>query len=192
MITKDNQCSICFKPFNDPRWMPCQHIYCFKCIPQLYRPHLSTRDQLVFQCRICSMRYSFRDWSTVKYYATLHCVPYLTALQFDLTSRSAMNSSCSICFRTIDEDSERDYMEYCMHCNQMICHRCLIEHRMELKKMILKNIDRYRSLRRKYEENRQELMQKLKNLNVHIGCCADELIDQVRRIFFSIESRSWK
>lgn len=178
MISKENQCSICSKVFNDPRWMPCKHIYCFKCIPQLYCYDLSTHEQLVLQCRICSMRFSFRNWSTVKYYATLHCVPYLTALQFDLTSRSIVKCSC--CFRTINDESERDFMEFCMHCNRMICHQCLMEHRMELKKNILKNIERYRYLRRKCEDNRRELMQKLDNLNVHIDCCANQLIDQVR------------
>ena len=115
----------------------------------------------------CSMRFSFRDWSTVKYYTTL---------QFDMTSRLSIRVSCSNCFRL------SDCGEYCVHCNRMICHECLMDHRMELKKNILQNIHRYRGWRRRAENNRRELVQQLENLYVHIECCADELIDQVWKL----------
>jgi len=181
MTTEVYKCSICLKLFDDPRWIPCKHIYCFKCIPRLHRRDLDTKDQIVLECRICAMRHSFRDWSTVKYYATLHCVPYLTALQFDTTSTLSIKSSCSVCF-----NANVRYLEYCIHCHKMICRECLIDHRMELKKNILHSIDQCRLFRRKNQQNAQQVMNKIENLKIHIDFCACELIDQVCYIMISI------
>jgi tripartite motif-containing protein 2/3 len=182
MITQENKCPICLKLFNDPRWIPCKHIYCYKCIPRLHRRDLDTKDQIILECRICSMKHSFPDWSTVKYYVTLHCVPYLTALQFDLTSKSSTKSLCSACFNMIGGDLNVDYLEYCNHCNKMICHECLIDHRMELKKNILQDINQCRLFIRKNQQNAQQIMNKLENMKIHIDFCASELIDQVYHI----------
>jgi len=186
MTTEGNKCPICLKLFNDPRWIPCKHIYCFKCIPRLHRRDLDTKNQIVLECRICAMKHCFRDWSTVKYYTTLHCVPYLTALQFDTTSISLTKSSCSVCFNVIGEDSNVDHLEYCNHCNKTICRECLIDHRMELKKNILHGINQCRLFIRKNQQNAQQTMNKLENMKIHIDFCAFELIDQVRRIFMLI------
>lgn len=57
-----------------------------------------------------------------------------------------------------------------------------MDHRMELKKNILKNIHRYRAWRRRWNNDRREVVQKLENLNVHIECWADEFIDQVWKL----------
>jgi hypothetical protein len=137
MTTQGNKCPICLKLFDDPRWMPCKHIYCFKCVPYLHRRDLDTKDQIILECRICAMRHTFRDWSTVKYYATLNCVPYLTALQFNNTSTLSTKSLCSACFKTIGGDLNVDSLEYCIHCKKKICHQCFNDHRNELKKNII-------------------------------------------------------
>jgi len=186
MTTQGNQCPICLKLFNDPRWIPCKHIYCFKCIPHLHRRDLDTKNQIILECCICKMQHSFRDWSTVKYYATLHCVPYLTALQFDTTATSSTKSSCAVCFNVIDGDSNVDRLEYCTHCNKMICHECRIDHRMELKKNILYGINQCRLFIRKNQQNTQQTMNKLENMKMHIDFCTFELIDQVCHIFIFI------
>jgi hypothetical protein len=180
MTTQGNKCPICLKLFDDPRWMPCKHIYCFKCIPNLHRRDLDTKDQLILECRICAMRYSFRDWSMVKYYVTLHCVPYLTALQFDNRFILASKALCAACFNVISGDPNAEhYLEYCIHCNKTICDECLIDHRMEMKKSILNVVNQCRLVMRKNEEHAQEAMDKLENMKIHIDLCAFELIDQV-------------
>ncbi|CAF3381080.1 unnamed protein product [Rotaria sp. Silwood1] len=179
MTSQGNKCPICLKLFNDPRWMPCKHIYCFKCIPKLHRRDLDTKDQIVFECRICAMGHGFNDWSTLKYYVTLHCVPYVTALQFDKTSSSSIKSSCSACFNVINRDLNVDHLEFCIHCNKKICRECLIDHRMELKKNILHVINEYRLLVRKNQQLIQETKDKLENMKMHIDFCAFDFIDQI-------------
>jgi hypothetical protein len=186
MTTQGNKCPICLKLFDDPRWMPCKHIYCFKCIPQLHRRDLDNKDQIVFECRICAMRHGFRDWSTMKYYATLHCVPYLTALQFDNTSILSTKSTCSTCFNVIGKDLNSDHLEYCIHCNKNICHECFIDHRMELKKNILHAINQCRIFVRRNQQHAEQAMDKLENMKMHIDFCAFELIDQVCHIYIFI------
>ena len=186
MSTEEKKCSICLKLFDDPRRMPCKHIYCFKCIPHLHRRDLDTQQQIVLQCRICAIRHRFRDWSTLKYYATLHCVPYLTALQFDETATAVSKSSCPTCFRLIGGDSKRDRFEYCIHCDKTICHECLIDHRMQLKKDILHSMEQCSLFRRKNQQNAQQIMNKLANLKIHVDLCGCEFIDQVCHVHKSI------
>ncbi|CAF0784814.1 unnamed protein product [Rotaria sordida] len=193
--TQENKCSICLKSFNDPRWMPCKHVYCFKCIPQLHRRDLDTKDQIVFECRICAKRYGFNNWSTLKNYVTLHCVPYVTALQFDKTPIATIKSSCSACFNVINRDSNIDNLEYCIHCNKKICHECLIDHRMELKKNILHVINQYRLFMRKHQQLIQQTKNKLENMKTHIDFCAFEFIDQIETycepIFLQIDEQKF-
>jgi hypothetical protein len=179
MTTQGNKCPICFKLFDDPRWMPCKHIYCFKCIPSLHRRDLDMKGQIVLECRICAMRYNFRDWSMVKYYATLNCVPYLTALQFDNRSILSNKSSCSACFKVINTDLNDDLLEDCIHCDKKICYECVIDHRMEMKKNILNVVNQCRLIMRKNQEHAQQGMNKLENMKIHMDLCASELLDQV-------------
>ncbi|CAM4950629.1 unnamed protein product [Rotaria socialis] len=189
MINQENLCPICLKLFNDPRRMPCKHIYCFKCIPRLHRRALDTKDQIVLECRICIMQYAFKNWSTLKHYATLNCVPYVAALQFDNASTSATKSSCSICFKVINTDPNVDHLELCIHCNKKICCECLIDHRMALKKNILQNINQYHLFLRNNQHIVQQTKTKLENMTIHMDFCAVELIDQIDTYCESIFTR---
>ncbi|CAF1574643.1 unnamed protein product [Rotaria magnacalcarata] len=189
MINQENLCPICLKLFNDPRRMPCEHIYCLKCIPRLHRRVLDTKDQIVLECRICTMQYGFKNWSTLKHYAALNCVPYIAALQFDNASTSATKSSCSICFKMINTDPNVDHLELCTHCNKKICWECLIDHRMALKKNILQNINQYHLFLRNNQHIVQQTKIKFENMKIHMDLCAVELIDQVDTYCESVLTR---
>ncbi|UJR35746.1 hypothetical protein I4U23_028495 [Adineta vaga] len=179
MIIQENLCRVCLKIFNDPRWLPCKHIYCFKCIPYLQCNDSNLKDQVVLECRICLRRHRFKEWSAVKYYVTLHCVPYLTALQFDKTINSIAKFSCPSCFNVMMQISNDELLKYCFHCKKNICQECFMEHRMELKKNILQRIDQCYGLIRRNQQDVEQTMNKLENMKLHIDFCAFEFNDQI-------------
>jgi hypothetical protein len=101
----------------------------------------------------------------------IYCLNYLEQLyRNDLHWKDQFVLQCRTCFRRMDHEE---------YCDRMICDECSMDHRMEVKKNVLQNMHRYRCLRRRWDHHRRELMQTLENLDVHIECCADELIDQV-------------
>ncbi|CAF1074737.1 unnamed protein product [Adineta ricciae] len=174
MIFKEKFCRICFQTFNDPRRLPCKHIFCFKCIPCLQCDDSDSRDQIVLACRICLRHHRFDDWSAVKYYVTLHCVPYLTALQCDEQMIPVRESSCPVCFNVVEEK-----LEYCHHCQKNLCNQCLISHRMEVKKSILQTIEQCRRFMRRTQQHVEQTRNKLENMKLHIDICTSERNDQV-------------
>lgn len=104
----------------------------------------------------------------------------------DFGTISSSKSSCSVCFNAIHRDSNVDYLESCDRCNKTICHECLIDHRMELKKNIIRALNQCCLLMRKNQGNAEEIMNKLENMKIHIDFSALELIDQVCCIFIFI------
>jgi hypothetical protein len=180
MNTQGNKCPICLKVFVDPRWMPCTHIYCFKCIPRLRRRRdPNRRNLLVLECRICARRFSFSNWSTLKYYATLYCVPYLKAIQFTSRAISSNQSSCSACFQKTSDDSSSNQLEYCSHCQKNLCRPCSLNHRNELKKTILNKNEQSRLISRKHQQRVEEIMDKLNHLKAHLDYHAFQLLERV-------------
>ena len=179
MDTQGNTCPVCLKLFDDPRWMPCKHIYCFKCIPRLRRRDRHSKHRLVLECCVCASRYSFPNWSTVKYYATLHCVPYLKAIQFTGRPTTANPSICAACFQKTSEDSSPNKLEYCLHCQKNLCRPCSLKHRNDLKKNVLHNNEQCRLQIRKHHQRAGEIMGKLTDLRAYLDSHACELINRV-------------
>ncbi|KAL5503049.1 hypothetical protein EMCRGX_G009940 [Ephydatia muelleri] len=115
-------CWVCFKPYNDPRILPCLHSFCLQCLDHAIQ---KCGSQQLFQCPTCERNVAI----TVGGASTL---PQNLHLRFEVevagcVSKLISNSEVS-CDHCID-GRNGPAVVFCCTCRQFLCKHCEDHHR---------------------------------------------------------------
>ena len=101
-----DECAICLQPYDDPRFLPCHHSYCAKCIQKLF----DSTDRRTIPCPSCRKPATLPDGGARKLTRNF----YITA------SRRRASLPC-----LIHEDVEVKF--HCIPCDAAICPDCRLK-----------------------------------------------------------------
>ena len=115
-------CSVCSKPYNDPRILPCLHSFCLQCLDHVIQKRGS---QQVFQCPTCERNVTTPVGGPSDFPQNLH-------LRFEVevagcVSKLISNSEVS-CDHCID-GRNGPAVVFCCTCRQFLCKHCEDHHR---------------------------------------------------------------
>ncbi|XP_013418212.1 E3 ubiquitin-protein ligase TRIM71-like isoform X2 [Lingula anatina] len=107
-------CPICFELYDDPRALPCQHIFCLGCL----KTHTGkTKEGGQFNCPIC------RGETTLPENGADGFPPstYITSLKDQVLAADEKPLNCDSCLRL---GETVDGTHRCLDCKDWLCHHC--------------------------------------------------------------------
>ena len=109
-------CAICIEHYTDPRALPCQHIYCKKCIDKMLLAE-EQRHHNEFDCPTCRKSCILSGGGA----STLPCAYYINSLldihSLLMKTANASHQECSL------HKKPKDIL--CETCDELICYRCI-------------------------------------------------------------------
>eukprot|EP00731_Ephydatia_muelleri_P033413 Em0029g19a len=115
-------CGVCFKPYNDPRILPCLHSFCLQC---LHHEIEKCGSQQMFQCPICEQNTSIPVGGASVLPQNLH-------LGFEVEVAgylSKMTSNSDVACDHCAEGSSDPAVVFCCACHHFLCAFCLEHHK---------------------------------------------------------------
>ncbi|KAL5496775.1 hypothetical protein EMCRGX_G013133 [Ephydatia muelleri] len=115
-------CSVCSKPYIDPRILPCLHSFCLQC---LHREIEKSGSQQLFQCPIC-------DRNTSIPLGGASVLPQNLHLGFEVEVAgymSKMTSNSDVACDQCAEGSSDLAVVFCCACHHFLCAFCLEHHK---------------------------------------------------------------
>ena len=111
LVISDNlKCSICLDLFNDPRLLPCLHIYCLRCLQGLVSDQKSHLN-----CPQCRAKHEIPKDGVATYLSDLSILPELEAAK--VTTRKEETKICGLCTTDV-------VVSYCKDCSEYLCQSC--------------------------------------------------------------------
>ena len=111
LVVPDNlKCSICLDLFNDPRLLPCLHIYCLRCLQGLVSDQKSHLN-----CPQCRAKHEIPKDGVATYLSDLSILPELEAAK--VTTRKEETKICGLCTTGV-------VVSYCKDCSEYLCQSC--------------------------------------------------------------------
>ena len=111
LVVPDNlKCSICLDLFNDPRLLPCLHIYCLRCLQDLV-----TDQKSHLNCPQCRAKHEIPKDGVATYLSDLSILPELEAAK--VTTRKEETKICGLCTTGV-------VVNYCKDCSEYLCQSC--------------------------------------------------------------------
>ncbi|XP_072040466.1 uncharacterized protein [Amphiura filiformis] len=109
------ECAICYKPFNDPRALPCLHPFCFACLQRWARSRSNDYDKGFVTCPTCN---------------TIHRIPeggihgfqvhfLVTNLQETVAKEKQMKTTTELC-----DKHGKKIKYFCENCGCVVCSDC--------------------------------------------------------------------
>lgn len=106
-------CSLCLKPFDDPKILPCFHSFCYKCLKDYTEKNCHNHK---FVCPLCALECVIPAGGVEELQTNF----YIKAAQ--TKSTIAANTPCEVC----DEGSRAE--KNCLECEQNMCQNCSRAH----------------------------------------------------------------
>ena len=114
-------CGVCFKPYNDPRTLPCLHSFCLQC---LHHEIEKSGSQQMFQCPICEQNTNIPVGGASVLPQNLH-------LGFEVEVAgymSKMVSNSEVCCDECVDGRNGLAVVFCCMCRQFLCKHCRDHH----------------------------------------------------------------
>lgn len=128
------ECAVCFNSYQEPKLLPCFHVFCKHCLEKLV-----VDDGSSVSCPACRQVTSLPKG--VAGLQTDFHVEHLFEIRdaFKRATKSAQENLCEKC-------KQQDAVVFCSNCNQFICDKCENMHQLfsELKSHQIMSVDRVR------------------------------------------------
>ncbi|XP_021354467.1 uncharacterized protein LOC110450974, partial [Mizuhopecten yessoensis] len=119
--TPEYKCLLCMKPYNQPRELPCNHIFCCPCLTSYIDKEHRTADEdrHYFPCPVCDKPTSPSDVNTdvdtwgSSFPINNHFI--------NTTAKSSDDQNCEAC-RRVGESNPA--VVWCIGCTEMLCKEC--------------------------------------------------------------------
>ena len=191
VVNELTECSICTEVFTDPRVLPCQHTFCLKCLVN-YGKNRPPGDDM--PCPLCRKEFTIPDDGFSGMQKNFIVEKLLSARQL-----SAGEEAGSIP-ATCDTHKDKEMEMFCLECELAICVKCYTEsHKThdcsdiekvsaDRRKQVKSDSDRITERLKKigevlprFEKEKNELVNRLGDVEGEINTAADKLIAAVER-----------
>lgn len=116
-LSRELTCTLCGKQYEDPRVLPCCHLYCFGCLATLIGDNTAT-----ITCPSCKVM--AQDCSDLQQLPRPMFIKYLRRLHSHVAKlQGEEDVSCEMCL-----EPEEKAVAYCGACEDFICSSCLSFH----------------------------------------------------------------
>ena len=148
-------CGICQKLVDDPKYLPCLHTFCSKCIITITRTSTDDEDEVtkgtnengsttdgdgVIQCPTCHQTSKSPDFGVLPTNIIIAKMKDEKLARDKLKTAKQVQIQCTNCTRTL-----RNAVARCVACDDFMCQRCLESHNMirALKQHLVITIDEF-------------------------------------------------
>ena len=121
-------CSICFEPFNRPKYLPCLHTFCEDCLQNYIASVYQTNPVANgINCPVCREFVNKQESIHVENWAKDFPVNHLIVSMIDMAKLKAEPKRCKPCSRAnITENAD----SWCINCCEGLCKACVLSHRI--------------------------------------------------------------
>lgn len=113
-------CKICEEEYKQPKYLPCLHTFCQKCINEYVQNHTDTEGY--FPCPVCTTE-------TLKSEDKDDRLPDNVLVQRLLTPQTEKNIKEKLCYFCKNSGTFVDAVTYCFDCDEFLCPMCNDSHK---------------------------------------------------------------
>ena len=119
IVERKVKCSVCLKSFNQPKSLPCLHVFCMDCLGGL--PHLRHGEGYVVNCPICRRPAQVPEDGVSGFPDQFHCKDYVDMQQMLKKKAENQQVTCGGC-------KKNQAQGFCQQCERFVCEKCINAH----------------------------------------------------------------